>query len=537
MSFPVPFEENELPEGLDVAKMDALCAKANPGVLADIPTGVGFCLYIRRALLDDIGVFDERRWGRGYGEENDLCLRASHKGWRNVGAYDVFVFHEGSVSFGKEKWAIILKNQAVLDSLYPDYSPLIQRYRLQDPQREARNRLARELLKNRASRHMLFIAHTWGGGTERALRDLAALLKTEGEAVLVLRAISPDRWVLESLIDGVSLHYEGKALLESTMVDLKALGVWHIHYHQTLGFDEEIWSLPGLLGVDYDVTIHDFLAICPRVSMMNGPANYCGSLQFDSAACGRCIRINGLDPALEKAYQRQGASIEQWRSFHLKKLENARTVFIPSQAAAAIYEGHVTTINHRVIEHPSFMGKQPPISDDALFPLYIPGKTPVLILGAIGEVKGFHLLKACVHDASLRGLPLHYDLLGFTQDDGSLEGYDAITIRGAYEPERAVEKIRETGCRVALFLSPAPETWSYTLSEVYEAGLYPVGLDIGAIGQRIRQSGKGRVLPLHSTAAMINDCLMEVIEEDLTWMPLPAADFKGRTILADYYGL
>ena len=44
----------------------------------DLPTGVGFCFYVRRALLDAIGPFDPA-FGAGYGEENDFCMRAQSR--------------------------------------------------------------------------------------------------------------------------------------------------------------------------------------------------------------------------------------------------------------------------------------------------------------------------------------------------------------------------------------------------------------------------------------------------------------------------
>src|SRR5262249_30980902 len=40
----------------------------------ELPVGIGFCFYIKRAVLDKYGLFDEI-FGMGYGEENDLCLR------------------------------------------------------------------------------------------------------------------------------------------------------------------------------------------------------------------------------------------------------------------------------------------------------------------------------------------------------------------------------------------------------------------------------------------------------------------------------
>ena len=89
-----------------IAAIDKACAEANGQRSIAIPTGVGFCMYIRRACLDEIGLFDAETFGRGYGEENDFCMRAAAAGWRNVLAGDVFVYHEGAVSFSGERLAL-----------------------------------------------------------------------------------------------------------------------------------------------------------------------------------------------------------------------------------------------------------------------------------------------------------------------------------------------------------------------------------------------------------------------------------------------
>ncbi len=97
-SFPRYCQPNALFLGKSVAEIDAVFASL-PACQIDIPTGVGFCMYIRRDALIDIGMFDESTFGMGYGEENDFCMRASALGWRNVACTNVFVFHEGGVSF------------------------------------------------------------------------------------------------------------------------------------------------------------------------------------------------------------------------------------------------------------------------------------------------------------------------------------------------------------------------------------------------------------------------------------------------------
>lgn len=88
----------------------------------ELPTGNGFCLYIRRAVIDAVGVLDAEAFPQGYGEENDFCQRASARGWRHVIAGNVFVHHARSQSFGDaRREALGRAGMAVLRARWPDY--------------------------------------------------------------------------------------------------------------------------------------------------------------------------------------------------------------------------------------------------------------------------------------------------------------------------------------------------------------------------------------------------------------------------------
>jgi GT2 family glycosyltransferase len=92
------------------------------GCLPELPTGNGFCMYIKRTLLERVGVLDAQAFPSGYGEENDLCQRAEHAGFRHVIAGDVLVRHARSASFGAERrHALGALGMAVLRTRYPDY--------------------------------------------------------------------------------------------------------------------------------------------------------------------------------------------------------------------------------------------------------------------------------------------------------------------------------------------------------------------------------------------------------------------------------
>ena len=79
-------------------------------------------MYIKRAMLDAVGVLDADAFPFGYGEENDLCQRAERAGFRHVIAGDVFVAHARSASFGDARRAALgAQGMAVLRQRYPDY--------------------------------------------------------------------------------------------------------------------------------------------------------------------------------------------------------------------------------------------------------------------------------------------------------------------------------------------------------------------------------------------------------------------------------
>jgi len=136
-----PFEgwQGNLPGTLGLAQLDRLFAETNAGSTVFIPTGVGFCMFIRRACIAQVGLFDAERFGRGYGEENDFCMRAGKAGWRHVLAADVYVFHEGGVSFSHERLALMKAAGVALVAVHPEYNRIVHEWILADPARKFRD--------------------------------------------------------------------------------------------------------------------------------------------------------------------------------------------------------------------------------------------------------------------------------------------------------------------------------------------------------------------------------------------------------------
>ncbi len=88
----------------ELAHLDAYSAvhqKANRGKMSVTHRVIGFCLLIKKDVLDKIGGFD-LRYGIGNFEDDDLCIRAWIHGYKSVICHEVFIHHFGSVTFKEE---------------------------------------------------------------------------------------------------------------------------------------------------------------------------------------------------------------------------------------------------------------------------------------------------------------------------------------------------------------------------------------------------------------------------------------------------
>jgi GT2 family glycosyltransferase len=135
----------------DPALVARACAEAGAPTYPDLPTAVGFCMFIRRAALTAIGDFDAATYGRGYGEENDFCLRAAAHGWRNVLCDDAYVVHVGGQSFAPLGLSPGGANAERLSGRYPRYNALVADFIARDPLRPLRERIAARLAGSEAT--------------------------------------------------------------------------------------------------------------------------------------------------------------------------------------------------------------------------------------------------------------------------------------------------------------------------------------------------------------------------------------------------
>jgi hypothetical protein len=146
-AYPFRHADGQLRFEIGDAELDALAASIQPVRRAAVHLTVGFCQYIRRAAIDEIGVFDAENFPVGYGEESDFCYRARRLGWRHVVTGDVFVRHWEGQSFGQRKAQLMARMIETFNRLHPDLGANDRDFAARDPIRPLREALDLARLK------------------------------------------------------------------------------------------------------------------------------------------------------------------------------------------------------------------------------------------------------------------------------------------------------------------------------------------------------------------------------------------------------
>lgn len=121
-SVPELEQENPFPDEWTFAQAALALWQQAGTAYPRLPTGNGFCIYLKREALDAVGLFDAEAFAQGYGEENDWCQRAEAAGWQHVIAGPVLVRHARSQSFGHERRRVLgEQGMAVLRQRWPRY--------------------------------------------------------------------------------------------------------------------------------------------------------------------------------------------------------------------------------------------------------------------------------------------------------------------------------------------------------------------------------------------------------------------------------
>ncbi len=455
--------------GLPVGVIDAACRTANAGRHVEVPTTVGFCMYIRRAALADVGAFDADTFGRGYGEENDFCMRAGAYGWRHLLACDIFVYHEGKVSFGAGASNLERQGFQRLTARFPHYARLVAQHVKLDAAGPFRFAVTMELFRRSGLPTVLMLAHDLGGGVRRHIGALVGRLDGRANCLLLSATARGAALSVPALPGHPELALPAERLGDLAQV-LESARVTRAHVHHLMGMDIDVRALLHRLNVPFDVTVHDYFAICPQVNLLPWlQGSYCG--EPEQAACNACIADRPSHGARD---------ILSWRRSHAWQFLEAERVICPSEDTRARLARHGLAARAIVVPHepvPPGPWRVTPV------PLGKSRKLRVAVIGVLAHQKGALTVITLAEMADPAELSLH--LIGYAEQDLPEPAASRIEVTGEYEEAELPALLAKVRPHVIWFPAQWPETYSYTLSAAIDTGLPIVATHIGAFPERL----------------------------------------------------
>jgi GT2 family glycosyltransferase len=503
--------------GLDATALDEACRAANGGRSIEVPTTVGFCMYIRRAALVDVGLLDVDVFGRGYGEENDFCLRASARGWRHRLACDTFVYHEGAVSFGAAAPGAARQAVEVLAKRYPDYLRKVAHHVRLDAAGPFRFAATMELFHRSGRPTILMLSHDLGGGVHRHIEDLVERMAGKANCLLLESTARGAALSVPALPGHPELALPADRVADLALV-LKHARVTRAHIHHLMSMDLDGRSLLHRLGVPFDVTVHDYFAICPQVNLLPWPqGDYCG--EPEPAVCNACIADRS---------SHNSRDILSWRRGNAWQFLEAERVICPSEDVRRRLARYGHDGNAIVVPHEAVAAGGWPLAPTAA------GRNRrlrVAVIGVLAPQKGALAVMSLAEAADPAQLSIH--VVGYFEQDLPEPLTRRIAVTGKYDRADLPALLAKVKPHVVWFPAQWPETYSYTLSAAIDAGLPVIATRIGAFPERLQ----GRPLtwlvdPEASTEQWI--AAFEQVRADLARRPQPPAG-KPRKPVADFY--
>lgn len=552
-SVPEMHVANELPRHLNLAVAADAQERCSLWIRPDVPTGNGFCMYIRREALDEVGVFDAETFGRGYGEENDFCVRATQKGYVHLIDDATFILHKENASFLDAADENKTRALAAIRERYPDYDARIQdwlkedrlanlRYTLKSIWEGRRAVPVDSYLLDDARPTLLYVVHDGAGGTVLHLRDLALANWVEYRT-LFLRTGHND-WRLETF---TGRDFETVAEYEFSMpwvltegpdgermeaarsvVETYSPALVHVHHF--------MWNAPELMAVFTSrgaravFSVHDFYSVCPSFNLLDQDYRFCGGTCTEGP--GECpIDIKDVSvPNLKHGY------VFEWRDRMRVALEQCDALVSFSDSGREIVTKAFPTLDtdaYRILAH----GHRDGTRMETVSKVPRGAGMRVLILGSISPSKGLNLVREVMAINRAEGSPFTFYFVGTVHPSFKPEEHGAIA-HGAYQVAELPEILAGIGPSVALIPTVWGETFCFTLSECWAAGIPVVASDIGTLHERVSTTGGGWLVDPYDAQAWF-DRLRSISEAPEDYVEIRKkvlnVSLKSLTSMSDDY--
>jgi GT2 family glycosyltransferase len=453
-----------------------------------VPTGVGFCMGIKSKYVHQIGFLNEE-FGKGYGEENDWCMRASNAGLYHGVVNNLYIYHKSGSSFlKKEKELLLKKNHQLLIKKYPTYEILIRDF-INTRQISALKSLV-EFKIDKNKKNILIIDHDIGGGANHYRGELIQNLLVKNKQIILFT---------DNAMNGLmQITFYSKKHKLVTRLDnfnffknfFNLFAIDEIIYNNAVNHRDPLRLIKDILDLKkefkFKITtlIHDFYPLCPSYTLIDKDGKYCG-VPKSIVKCKSCI--NKLNPTFSGILN-ENKNILEWRASWGSFIKSSDNVICFSNSSKEILLKAYPFIKNsiKVIPH---LVKWKPIK----VPLVYSSNLHIGIVGAINYAKGASVLNEILNYIEKNQLQIKVTLLG----EISPYFYNPkLKILGKYEKNELPNLIVKNKINMILMPSIWPETFSYVVSEIIKMDLPLVSFGLGAQGEKVKGYKKGLILPL-----------------------------------------
>jgi glycosyltransferase involved in cell wall biosynthesis len=302
------------------------------------------------------------------------------------------------------------------------------------------------------------------GGVDRFVRDVCA--RRVHDCIL---HVGSSECVFECVASREFFTFEN-----SSLIDADLMSRWGspraIHAHSTLDpVRSVVLQLSNTLSVEFVLTLHD-------------------------------IDFVGADVS------------EIERGDRHEFVRTAYTRFAPSRFIATEARRVLPDVSSSVVEN----GVDIKVGDAAQVQVSdvpeLPTHFDIAVVGALGEHKGLSFLREVV---VLLPAEVRVILVGYA--DGRLEpGWlvpNRVWMTGVFEPSDLHAVLNSVGTKLVFFPNRQPESYSYTLSDVWAAGYPALAPDAGALSDRVRAHSAGWVYPRDATPQAVAAELLRVLPQ------------------------
>ena len=450
----------------------------------EVPRIHPVCAYVRRDALEPCLAALS---GAGPQEALDQLARA----WTAQGRACVLVDY-AYVGFEGDIPAAVGSLERVEEQAFSRHHPMAAlRRSLEAAMREGLPPVSTPGLDSRPVQ--LHVMHYWGGGLDRWVRDFGRAGDSRVNLVLSTYRIGENggqrvvlysdpaaqvpvrTWdIARAIRSSVTSSLEYRAILEQVV---REFDVEAVLVSSLIGHSLDALALP----VKTIVVCHDYYPICQAINpQFHGTCQRCTA--SDLAECARVNPLNRIfvDQTSPEWHEMRTRYVDRLLDNHVEMVVPTRSV----EATLKRLEPRLAAVPMHVIPHGVDMEASPVVPAPRE-----PGDTlKLVVLGRLSLHKGMELLREAA-----AGLAPHAEV---TIVGGGGNGVKLAAACGwkcieKYSLDELPAIMAEIAPHAAILPSIVPETFSYTLSELWALGVPPIATALGSFAERIADGETG----------------------------------------------